>query len=515
MHIVLHYMSKLGYYIYAIRGKWMDRFKIGFYIADLYELIKRYKTYYGLDIEVYVFEVFCSRKEVQSIEKHVHKVLINWIIDASELYLSDCIDTFIETACTLTNNSVTIPLKKNCKKSLKKNKNISNCNVDLFESNEVTKTFQNIQHIVRIDNNNVINVNYLNTDPNKLPCCNGIIDLETGSVNNKKFLGIPFNYHGVNYPTSDINNFMIDIFNNDTSLINYVQKVLGYGITGNNNEQIWIIFDGTGGNGKGLLLRMIQKLMDKYYITAPDQIFYKIKKNDNGPTPYLTSLHNKRFVVKSEYDQDKILNEDVLKSITGQDSILSKNNYARNYLEFTPTVLPILSCNKKPKIKIHSDSDTRRIIVIPFTNTYAKINDPRLPYDFKNINHRLHNNDIDKNLMSDNCIEQLLTWLVNGSIKWYKERLNDIPKCLIDALKNYHDENDHLTTFINDRCDVSPEFSVNASDFKDAYNNEYKQNVVSQDDLKKMMKSRSRNFDYSSPYVNGKRVRSYMGIKLK
>lgn len=500
-------MSQLGYYIYAIRGKWMDRFKIGFYIADLYDLIKRYKTYYGLDIEVYVFEVFCNRKEIQNIEKQVHMALIDWIIDASELYLSDCIDTFIETTFKLTNNSVTIPLKKNAKKSIKKSKITNNCNIESLESEKVTKTFQNVKQIVRVDSNNVINIDNLNTDPDKLQCLNGIINLETGLLDYKeKFLGIPFNYHGIDHPTTDIDNFMINIFNNDIALINYVQKLLGYGITGNNDEQMWVIFNGTGSNGKGLLLRMIQKLMDKYYITAPDQIFYKVKKNDSGPTPYLSSLHNKRFVVKNEYDQDKILNEDILKSITGQDSILSKNNYARNYLQFTPTVLPVLSCNKKPKIKIHEDSDTRRIIVIPFTNTYAKINDPRLPYDSKNTNHRLHNNDIDKNLMSDNCIEQLLTWLVNGSIKWYKERLNDIPKCLIDTLNKYHNENDFIQQFIDDHCEINIKFDVNAGTFKTKIN-EYTKLNMSQEDIKNIMIKKK--FKY-----NTKGTRRYMGLKL-
>lgn len=301
-------MSRLGYYIYAIRGRWMDRFKIGYYIADLYDLIKRYKTYYGLDIEVYVFEVFCSKKEIKNIETQVHAELMTWIIDASELYYSDCLDTFIEITSTLTNNSVTIPLKKNAKKSKKKEENIGNNNSNIekinndVDNSNIIKTYENIKHIIRVDNTDIININHLNTDPDKLPCLNGIIDLKTGILEKfGKTSGIPVIYRGIEHQTREIDNFMNDIFNNDAELIHYVQKLLGYGITGNNNEQIWTIFSGTGSNGKGLLIRMIQKVMDKYCLTAPNEIFYKEKKNNNanGPTPYLSVLHNKRFVVKS------------------------------------------------------------------------------------------------------------------------------------------------------------------------------------------------------------------------
>lgn len=276
----------------------------------MYELIKRYKTYYGLDIEVYVFEVYCTRKEVQKIETQIHKALITWIIDASELYYSDCLDTFIEITSTLTNNSVTIPLKKNSKKS--KKSSVKDIGIENENNDKVTKTFSNIKYIARIDNPNVININNLSICPNLLPCSNGIINLETGVLNHGKTTGIPFNFNGIDYPTSDINNFMSDIFNNDTDVIHFIQKLLGYGITGNNDEQCWVIFTGKGSNGKGLLIRMIQKLMEKFCLTAPDQIFYKERrKHKNSPTPYLSLLHNKRFVVKNEFDQDKVLNEDI------------------------------------------------------------------------------------------------------------------------------------------------------------------------------------------------------------
>lgn len=507
-------MSSLGYYIYAIRGRWMDRFKIGYYIADLYSLIKRYKTYYGVDIEVYVFEIFCNKKEIQNIEKQIHKALITWNIDnISELYYSGCIDEFINTALLLTNNSVTIPLNKNSKK-LKKVAISSNVeNIEIKSSEKVVKTYSNINHIVRVYNTDVININNLAIDSKLLPCANGIINLETGILKNGKTTGIPFCYNGIEYPTPDIDDFMNDIFNNDAELIHFVQKLLGYGITGNNNEQCWVILTGKGSNGKGLLIRMLQKLMEKFYLTAPDQIFYKEKRsNDNSPTPYLSLLHNKRFVVKNEFDQDKVLNENILKMITGQDSISTKNSYARYFLEFTPTVLPILTCNNKPKIKINEDSETRRIIIIPFENTYAKINDPRLPYDPMNPYHKLHNDNYENILMSDKHMEQFLVWLVNGSIKWYKEKLYNFPKKLSDIIKEYHHENDTVQQFIDSYCIINEKYNVRSATFKEEFKKVFKVNTI-QDDLKDIMERKG--FDYGRPFIDGKQVRCFIGLKLK
>lgn len=492
----------------------MDRFKIGYYIADLYSLIKRYKTYYGIDIEVYVFEIFCTKKEIQNIEKQVHKALITWNIDStSELYYSCCIDKFINIALSLTNNSVTIPLKKNSRKPKKETNKVNVENNGLEYDDKVIKTFNNINQIVRVNNTNVININNLLIDSNLLPCVNGIINLETGILRNGKTAGIPYYYNGIDYPTSDIDDFMNDIFNNDTDVIHFVQKLLGYGITGNNDEQCWVIFTGKGSNGKGLLIRMIQKLMEKFYLTAPDQIFYKEKRNtDNSPTPYLSLLHNKRFVVKNEFDQDKVLNENILKMITGQDSISTKNSYARHFLEFTPTVLPILTCNNKPKIKINEDSETRRIIIIPFENTYAKINDPRLPYNPKNPYHKLHNNNYEQLVMSDKYIEQFLVWLVNGSIKWYKERLHNFPKKLGDLIKKYHYENDIVQQFIDSYCIVNEKYNIRSATFKEEFKKVFKMNTI-QDDLKDIM--RKKGFEYGRPFIDGKQVRCFIGLRLK
>lgn len=93
----------------------------------------------------------------------------------------------------------------------------------------------------------------------------------------------------------------------------------------------------------------------------------------------------------------------------------------------------------------------------------------------------------------------------------YREKLHDIPYKLKNILTKYHNDNDVLQMFINDFCEIDTHFNVNACSFRTKFNNHSNINI-SQDDLKELMKKKK--FDYFSPYINGKRVRSYMGIKL-
>lgn len=84
-----------------------------------------------------------------------------------------------------------------------------------------------------------------------------------------------------------------------------------------------------------------------------------------------------------------------------------------------------------------------------------------------------------------------------------------MPKCLLDACHEYYDENDHLSRFINDRCEIFPEFNINAGIFRNSYNNSTKSNN-SQEHLKRMMEKRE--FIYGKPLVDGKQVKSYIGL---
>lgn len=71
----------------------------------------------------------------------------------------------------------------------------------------------------------------------------------------------------------------------DKDVIEYVQRLLGYGITGRTNEQCWAIFTGSGSNGKGVLISLLKSLMKEWYINAPREVFFKTNKANAGMPP--------------------------------------------------------------------------------------------------------------------------------------------------------------------------------------------------------------------------------------
>ena len=136
----------------------------------------------------------------------------------------------------------------------------------------------------------------LNMNKDILVVGNGVIDLRNGILRE----GLELDYKTIMIDTTydpaiatdDIDAFFSSIFNDDQELIEYVQRLLGYAITGHTSEQNWCIFTGEGSNGKSLLMSIIEKLMGKYYVTAPHEIFFNSgrKTQAGAATAHLATL---------------------------------------------------------------------------------------------------------------------------------------------------------------------------------------------------------------------------------
>jgi P4 family phage/plasmid primase-like protien len=512
-------MKFVGYYIYAIRGRWMDRYKIGYYIADLRDLKIRYGTSYGTDLEIIIFEISCNKKKTREIEKEIHETLSKWNCGSGELFYLDCLSRYLEIGCMLSNDNVTIPLKNRIKSPKKKYPVIDDIDINSSPSNNCIKRSDNIRNIYRERYTDIFNITNTGINKDLLPCKNCIIDLRTGNVMNSDtstHTGIKTIYKGINHETPEIDKFISSIFHDDTEVIDYVQKLLGYAITGNNNEQCLAIFEGRGSNGKTLLISMIEELMGEFFMVAPPQVFFKNTKNrkidENTPTPHLGVLKHKRICVREETDDDTELNFETLKIISGGSTITSRGAYEKHYISFTPKLIPILLCNKKPKIDVDDISKIRRILVVPFKSIYTTLDDPRIPYDKYNPYHKFRDNNMKDKLTTHENSEQLLTWLVQGSVKWYKSGLGVQPQQMVNAFDEYYAENDTLSNFINESCEIMPEYYVNAGEFRKEYMSVQNVRIKQKDLEKKMVK---RGFHPGRPKVGTKQVKSYIGLKLK
>ena len=241
-------------------------------------------------------------------------------------------------------------------------------------------------------------------------------------------------------PTWD--KFLLQIMNQDTELIHYIQKVMGYSMTSLTTEQCLFILWGAGANGKSTFLNTISNLMGDYAEHTLAETF--MKKQNEGINNDVARLRAVRFVSTSETEQGKRLSESLVKQITGDDILTARFLYGE-YFSFKPTFKIFMATNHKPQIKGNDIGIWRRIRLIPFTVT--------IPEEQR-----------DKNLQEKLEAEKagIFNWMMNGFIAWKHEGLT-MPDSVRNATDEYHADMDVVGQFLKDCCFVAASESIRVS----------------------------------------------------
>lgn len=224
------------------------------------------------------------------------------------------------------------------------------------------------------------------------------------------------------------NLFLQQIFNKDNDLIHFVQKAMGYALSGDVSEQCLFILWGTGANGKSTFLNVLHHLFGDYARSTMIETF--MKKNSEQSND-LARLKGARLVTTSEIEQGKPLSESLIKTVTGEDELTARFLYGE-YFSFKPTFKIFMATNHKPKIRGADNGIWRRIKMIPFTVTI-------LPEQ--------RDKKLTEKLIAENS--GILNWLIQGYAMWKKEDLED-PDAVRQANEEYRMDMDAVGTFVND-----------------------------------------------------------------
>ncbi len=224
------------------------------------------------------------------------------------------------------------------------------------------------------------------------------------------------------------NLFLLQIFNKDMQLIRFIQKAMGYALSGDVSEQCLFILWGTGANGKSTFLNVLQYLFGDYACSTMIETF--MKKNSEQSND-LARLKGARLVTTSEVEQGKPLSESLIKQITGEDELTARFLYGK-YFSFKPTFKIFMATNHKPRIRGVDNGIWRRIKMIPFTVTI-----PPEQRDKK----------LTEKLIAENS--GILNWLIQGYSIWRKEGLEE-PKVIKEANTEYRMDMDVVGSFVND-----------------------------------------------------------------
>ncbi len=287
------------------------------------------------------------------------------------------------------------------------------------------------------------------TNPMLLGVANGVVDLATGLLRD----GRPTDYLTKVAPIAfdatarapRWTKFIAEIFADHPELTAYLQRVVGYSLTGLTTEQVFWILCGQGSNGKSLLMETIMHVLGEAYSwTMP----FPTAGWSNAMSEYQkASLVGQRLLQASEVARGAVLNEDLIKSLTGDDAINARHPYGRPFT-FKPTGKIFLRVNQKPIIRDQTHAMWRRVKLIPFTQTF--------PID----------NTLGEVLRAEAV--GILAWAVRGCLDWQRDGLQH-PEIVENGTQDYRTESDTVQQFIDERCVVMPGVSVGAMELFHAY----------------------------------------------
>lgn len=244
--------------------------------------------------------------------------------------------------------------------------------------------------------------------------------------------------------------FLTEIFEDDSTLIQFIQRAVGYSLTGDISEQCLFFAYGTGKNGKTVFFNTIELLFGEYFYKAPADMILQQKYN-NIPSD-VAQMKGKRFVVTSEIEDNRRLAEARVKNLTGGDTIEARPMY-KEWFTFKPTHKLWMFGNHKPLINGTDEGMWRRVRVIPFTVCIPE--EKRRPM---------------RELLAEFSAELsgILNWALAG-YEAYCEKGFIEPARMQDAQKQYRDENDIIGRFIEECCTIHRELSVNGKSLWQAY----------------------------------------------
>jgi putative DNA primase/helicase len=288
------------------------------------------------------------------------------------------------------------------------------------------------------DSRIAVDLKSLNANPLLLNVQNGTLELDTGKFREHRQEDCLTQLANVKFDAAATcprwEESLAMIFANDTELIGYVQRLLGYAITGLRSEHILPIAFGNGWNGKSTVTNVILELLGDYGYGANDGLL--LGNKDAHPTER-AALYQKRFVTITEPDQGARLKESRVKELTGEATITARR-MNEDFWSFDRTHTFWMSTNHLPQITGSDDGIWRRVKLIPFKVDLRTVTTP-IP-------------DLDKTLL-DTEASGILNWLIHGFHLYQAYGFME-PERVTVAVERYRKDEDELASFLSEKCET-------------------------------------------------------------
>ena len=294
----------------------------------------------------------------------------------------------------------------------------------------------------------VLSPKQLDADPFLLGVKNGVVELKTGTFRpgrREDFItrqaGVCYDPHGM---CPAWLNFLVTVTGGNIDLQNYLQRAIGYALTGLVREEVAFVLHGIGSNGKSTFRETLHALFGEYALAADAGLLTE-RRNPGGASEEIARLKGCRFVAVNETNENDQLHEARLKFITSQDTITARNLYG-HFFDFFPSHKTFVTTNHKPIVRGTDEGIWRRLHLLPFTVSIPK---EAVKKDFR-----------ERWLMPE--LAGILNFAIAGALAYFKDGLNP-PAMVRAATEDYRQDMDVVGQWIEERCERGSHMSVPSS----------------------------------------------------
>lgn len=217
----------------------------------------------------------------------------------------------------------------------------------------------------------------------------------------------------------------------DPEVRNYLQRAVGYSLTGDVTEECLFFCHGDGGNGKSTFFKPLMTMMGDYAAKPVAKLL--MRRHGETHSTEMMDLVGARLAMCSEISSGAEFSEDVVKSLTS-DEVINARRIGKDSTPFKPTHKLFMCSNPKPRVHETDSGIWRRVKLIPFQAS------------FLGVERDTHLGD---KLSAE--LSGILNWAIEGCLAWQRDGLQE-PEAVKQATQEYREDEDALRDFINRRC---------------------------------------------------------------
>lgn len=292
-----------------------------------------------------------------------------------------------------------------------------------------------VERLARSDPRHARRIEDFDADPWALNTPGGVVDLRTGTIRPHRRDDLHTKVAGV-APGGTCRRwvrFLLEITHGNRAMVRYLQRFIGYTLTGITREHAFAFLRGPGGNGKSVLLATIAAVLGDYAKVAMADVV-TVGRNDQHPT-HLATLRGARMILVTETEEGRPWAEAKLKALVAGDKVSARVMHG-NPFEFQPVGKWWIAGNHSPVLRNPDPAIRRRLHLVPLTYVPAKP-DP----------------DLTERLKAE--LPGILAWAIRGCLMWQRDGLRP-PPVVAEAGAEYFADQDSIAAWLGERCERVP-----------------------------------------------------------